>query len=106
MMLFASTFLTTCDSFSICGFKHSNVLLSTSGREKLQCFKPFHLKTTESSDVDGESYRKEEGFDLGAWFNPNTRGGVLVWSGLLTLVPLGVYNYFGKYSDANLFISC
>ena len=28
------------------------------------------------------------------WFNPNTRGGVLVWSGLLTLIPVAVYNFF------------
>ena len=31
-------------------------------------------------------------FDLGAWFNPNTRGGVIVWSFLLTLLPIGGYN--------------
>lgn len=34
------------------------------------------------------------GFDLAAWFNPNTRGGVLVWSALLTLVPIAFYQYF------------
>jgi hypothetical protein len=37
---------------------------------------------------------EEEGkFDLGAWFNPNTRGGVIVWSILLLAAPIGVYNY-------------
>jgi hypothetical protein len=37
---------------------------------------------------------EEDGkFDLGAWFNPNTRGGVIVWSILLLAAPIGVYNY-------------
>lgn len=35
-----------------------------------------------------------EGFDASAWLNPNTRGGVLVWAGLLTLIPIAVYQYF------------
>lgn len=41
--------------------------------------------------VDSSS---EGGFDLAAWFNPNTRGGVLVWSALLTLLPIAFYQYF------------
>lgn len=32
-------------------------------------------------------------FDLAAWFNPNTRGGVIVWSVILFLVPLAL-NYY------------
>lgn len=31
-------------------------------------------------------------FDIKAWINPNTRGGVLVWAGLFTLVPIGTNN--------------
>jgi len=34
-----------------------------------------------------------EGFDAKAWLNPNTRGGVIVWSILLLALPIGVYNY-------------
>jgi hypothetical protein len=34
------------------------------------------------------------GFDLSAWFNPNTRGGVLVWAALLTILPISVYQYY------------
>ena len=32
-------------------------------------------------------------FDLAAWFNPNTRGGVIVWSGILLVIPFGINNY-------------
>jgi len=35
-----------------------------------------------------------ESFDASAWLNPNTRGGVLVWCALLTLIPIGIYQYF------------
>ena len=34
------------------------------------------------------------GFDAAAWLNINTRGGIIVWSGILTLVPIAVYQYF------------
>jgi hypothetical protein len=33
-----------------------------------------------------------ESFNIGAWLNPNTRGGVIVWSFLLTLIPIAGYN--------------
>ncbi len=36
----------------------------------------------------------EEGFDPAAWFNPSTRGGVLVWAVLLTLIPIACYSFF------------
>eukprot|EP01036_Dinobryon_divergens_P024901 gene24901-33392_t len=48
-------------------------------------------QTCSPSDTTSE---EESGFDPAAWLNPNTRGGVLVWCGLLTLVPVGVYQYF------------
>ena len=32
-------------------------------------------------------------FDLAAWFNPNTRGGVIVWSILITIIPVVGYQY-------------
>ena len=33
-----------------------------------------------------------DGFNLAAWFNPNTRGGVLVWSTIITIIPVALYN--------------
>jgi hypothetical protein len=40
------------------------------------------------SDID-KQYGK---FDLGAWVSPNTRGGVLVLSTILTIIPVIIYN--------------
>ena len=40
-----------------------------------------------------EGGQDSDGFDLKAWFNPNTRGGVIVWCALLLAVPIGAYNY-------------
>lgn len=53
--------------------------------------KKSSLSCSSSTDTTSE---EESGFDPAAWLNPNTRGGVLVWCGLLTLVPVGVYQYF------------
>lgn len=44
------------------------------------------------SNLDGNIAGEKDGFDLAAWFNPNTRGGVLTWSAILTIIPFGVYN--------------
>lgn len=45
--------------------------------------------------ADADSNDTKEGdFDIKAWFNPNTRGGVIVWSFLLLAFPIGIYNYF------------
>jgi hypothetical protein len=40
-----------------------------------------------------EQEEAKDGFDPAAWLNINTRGGVIVWSFILLLVPVGVYNY-------------
>eukprot|EP01039_Chlorochromonas_danica_P004294 gene4294-4714_t len=38
------------------------------------------------------SSNQEDGkFDLSAWLSPSTRGGVIVWSGILILIPLTCY---------------
>lgn len=37
---------------------------------------------------------EQEDSRLSRWFNPNTRGGVLVWSVLLLIAPFGAYEYF------------
>lgn len=47
-----------------------------------------------SASNEGEVETAADGFDPAAWLNPNTRGGVLVWAGLLTLIPVGFYNFF------------
>lgn len=63
---------------------HPKLLRPTS----LPTFSPPHLPllaSTDSSEADR--------FDLGAWFNPNTRGGVIVWSGILLVIPFGINNY-------------
>ena len=44
--------------------------------------------STESAEGGGG------GFDLSAWLNINTRGGVIVWSGILILVPIAAYQFF------------
>jgi Protein of unknown function (DUF3007) len=41
------------------------------------------------------SAEAEEGkFEPIKWLDINTRGGIIVWSGILTLIPIGFYNYF------------
>lgn len=50
-----------------------------------------HLMQAKMASDASESQGK---FDPAAWINPNTRGGVIVWCGLLLLIPLGFYNFF------------
>ena len=52
------------------------------------------FSTSDSNDVQVSSEEPVIITDkdkLAAWFSPNTRGGILVLCGLLTLVPLAVY---------------
>lgn len=46
-----------------------------------------------SSSLLASTDAEAERFDLAAWFNPNTRGGVIVWSCLLLVIPFGINNY-------------
>lgn len=50
-------------------------------------------RTTSLASTKDESVEINEGFDIAAWFSPNTRGGVIVWSFLLISIPVAVYNY-------------
>ena len=50
------------------------------------------IKALQALPATGED-EESEGFDIKAWFNPNTRGGVIVWSFLLLAFPIGIYNY-------------
>lgn len=43
---------------------------------------------------DSTSSSSSSGFDASAWLNPNTRGGVIVWSIILITIPVGFYNFF------------
>ena len=47
-----------------------------------------------SASVGGVATVEQEDSRLSRWFNPNTRGGVIVWSFLLLVIPCGAYNYF------------
>lgn len=54
-------------------------------------------RSSSSSQLQASSESSEggsEGFDAASWLNINTRGGIIVWSVILTLIPVGVYNYF------------
>ena len=48
---------------------------------------PLALSESVEEEADGK-------FDPAAWINPNTRGGVIVWSIILVTIPVFVYYYF------------
>lgn len=51
----------------------------------------FQFKLSSTDEIVPED---KQGFDISPWLSTNTRGGVLVWSALLTLIPIGFYYYF------------
>lgn len=46
------------------------------------------------STNEGKPEEKMVEFDVSAWLNINTRGGVLVWCAILTVIPIAAYAYF------------
>ena len=52
--------------------------------------KSIHNKILKMTDTGKEI--SNDGFNLAAWFNPNTRGGVIVWSTIITIIPVALYN--------------
>ena len=58
--------------------------------------KPSFVRRPGSPLALSESVEEEVGgkFDPAAWINPNTRGGVIVWSIILVTIPVFVYYYF------------
>ena len=44
------------------------------------------------SETDTSPEKSKTNFDLEAWFNPNTRGGVIVWSIILAILPIVLNN--------------
>jgi hypothetical protein len=49
--------------------------------------------TTLFAATDGAGEKLVE-FDISAWFDISTRGGVLVWCAILTVIPIAAYAYF------------
>jgi len=80
---------TTCRKVSqrLPGIYWGNALFDMSGSRATSA------RTTSLASTKDESVEVNEGFDIAAWFNPNTRGGVIVWSFLLLAIPVAVYNY-------------
>lgn len=66
----------------------SNIPLQKSLSEKIS----RDLSLQVSTDDKGEEKLVE--FDISAWLNINTRGGVLVWCAILTIIPIAAYAYF------------
>ena len=52
------------------------------------CFQKHSFLLSAESNIE-----ENEGFNAAAWLNPNTRGGVIVWSIILTILPVGFYNF-------------
>lgn len=59
----------------------------------------FHSKPSRDSALqvstnEGKGDEKLVEFDISAWLNINTRGGVLVWCAILIVIPVAAYAYF------------
>ena len=59
----------------------------------------FHTKPSRDSALqvstnEGKGDEKMVEFDISAWLNINTRGGVLVWCAILIVIPVAAYAYF------------
>lgn len=70
--------------------------ISESNHKTCQRFPSASIPNTfyGQSSLELASSEVEGGFDAAAWLNPNTRGGVIVWSVILILIPIGFYNFF------------
>ena len=66
-----------------------NSIFKKASVEKLQ--KSSSLLVSTGGDKDEEKLVE---FDVSAWLNINTRGGVLVWCAILTVIPIAAYAYF------------
>ena len=86
MMSFLEAFHPAC-SRSILTSQNSRRVSSLSVNKDVQVSK-FQLFDTIADD------EKKAEFDPAAWVNPNTRGGVIVWSVILLIIPTLVYQYF------------
>lgn len=52
------------------------------------------LRMSENTADESNENEMDGKFDPQAWLNPNTRGGVIVWSLILVTIPYLVYEYF------------
>ena len=107
--MFAPLFLLTLcllavdnsDSF-VASFKNAastRQRLSTNYKNAVLPGYPSTLIQTRDSSLqvstnEGKGEEKMVEFDVSAWLNINTRGGVLVWCAILTVIPIAAYAYF------------
>jgi hypothetical protein len=69
----------------------SSPLFSKANVDKKRDLALFAASEETTLDKDGN---KVVDFDISAWLNINTRGGVLVWCAILTILPIAAYAYF------------
>lgn len=69
----------------------SSHLFSKVNVDKKRDLALFAASEETTLDKDGN---KVVDFDISAWLNINTRGGVLVWCAILTIIPIAAYAYF------------
>jgi hypothetical protein len=69
----------------------SSPLFSKANVDKKRDLALFAASEETTLDKDGN---KVVDFDVSAWLNINTRGGVLVWCAILTIIPIAAYAYF------------
>lgn len=63
--------------------------------QKLAQRTKLHVTENEQDNFDAINANKNsDKFEISAWLNPNTRGGVIVWCILLTSIPVACYQYF------------
>ena len=60
--------------------------------ETTMCRMVSRTKELRMSETDTSPEKSKTNFDLEAWFNPNTRGGVIVWSIILAILPIVLNN--------------
>lgn len=95
LLLLLLVFLTT-NAFSLqnARVRSSISMKSFAMRSMLRPFPRQGLAMSSEDQPNSVATTNSDQFDLGAWFNPSTRGGVIVWCVILTLIPVGFYQYF------------
>ena len=71
--------------------------LQTKGFRNSMPLSPIEKQSRDLSllvSTDEPAPKKLVEFDVSAWLNINTRGGVLVWCAILTVIPIAAYAYF------------
>lgn len=71
-----------------------NVRSNTLPTKQFSNVHPSRDLALQVSTNEGKGEDKMVEFDVSAWLNINTRGGVLVWCAILTVIPIAAYAYF------------